>query len=436
LGTDVANKTYVDAVSQGFGLNKEACRVATTASFSGIATFQSASKPATFTEDLTTGTLTIDGISVAIGDRVLVKDETLLNAPQNGIYERIANTGGGSWVLQRASDFDNSPEVGEIRQGATVYIIEGTDNGSDSYIVTSATVSTIDDDDITFVLYSNSGNTTDPSFNSVTITGSDALTYGGNTLSTAEFEQLCNIEGNTISDTEWGYVANMQDVATTATPSFASLTSTGDIATTSGNITITAGNLTIGGNALTSAQVGHLENLDQTITTDQWGYLGASDQGIATTNDVTFNKVTSGEKVITTGATAGGEVTTKVLSATSTGGASATLSDDGTTDYVFSMADGDVVHGSISVMVVAAGATDSTADMGVREHKFMAVKAGGTVSLRTWSQVESTRSDGNFTVTVNTASNAGIGFSCVDDEAVPNKKFIGFLNISKGTIPA
>jgi hypothetical protein len=44
---------------------------------------------------------------------------------------------------------------------------------------------------------------------------------------------------------------------------------------------------------LTSGEVDQLQNIDAvTITNTQWGYLGASDQGITTTSDVTFNDLT------------------------------------------------------------------------------------------------------------------------------------------------
>jgi hypothetical protein len=43
---------------------------------------------------------------------------------------------------------------------------------------------------------------------------------------------------------------------------------------------------------ITSAEVNQLQNIDtETITNTQWSYLGASDQGIATTDNVTFNDV-------------------------------------------------------------------------------------------------------------------------------------------------
>ena len=62
-----------------------------------------------------------------------------------------------------------------------------------------------------------------------------------------------------------------------------------------GNITgtIASSNVTEISN-LTSAEGAQLENInDVTISNTQWGYLGATNQGLATTNNVIFNQVTS-----------------------------------------------------------------------------------------------------------------------------------------------
>ncbi|MCK5168963.1 MAG: hypothetical protein KAQ75_03710, partial [Bacteroidales bacterium] len=48
-----------------------------------------------------------------------------------------------------------------------------------------------------------------------------------------------------------------------------------------------------GVSALTTAEVDQLENIDLvTITNAQWAYLGATDQVLATTDNVTFNQIT------------------------------------------------------------------------------------------------------------------------------------------------
>ena len=63
------------------------------------------------------GTQTIDGVSVAVDDRVLVKNQD--TASENGIYDCAA----GAW--SRSSDSDVSEEV---TSGFSTYIEEGTAN--------------------------------------------------------------------------------------------------------------------------------------------------------------------------------------------------------------------------------------------------------------------------------------------------------------------
>lgn len=64
---------------------------------------------------------TIDGIAAAVGDRVLVKDQT--TASQNGIYVVAA----GAWT--RSADADASSEIA----AATVAVDQGTANGGKSF---------------------------------------------------------------------------------------------------------------------------------------------------------------------------------------------------------------------------------------------------------------------------------------------------------------
>jgi hypothetical protein len=79
---------------------------------------------ATLTNSGTLGVLVIDGITVTENSRVLVKNQSPAN--RRGIYT-CTNTGSSTtaWVLTRATDADQSPEV----RGAVVTIDRGTVNG-------------------------------------------------------------------------------------------------------------------------------------------------------------------------------------------------------------------------------------------------------------------------------------------------------------------
>lgn len=69
-------------------------------------------------------TLTVDGVTLAVGDRVLVKDQVAQGSNRNGIYSvTAAGSGAAPWVLTRAADFDTSAE---ILSGVRVRVTEGT----------------------------------------------------------------------------------------------------------------------------------------------------------------------------------------------------------------------------------------------------------------------------------------------------------------------
>lgn len=144
--TDAANKSYVDSVASGLSI-KQAVRVATT-------------------ENITlSGNPTIDGVTVADGDRVLVKNQ---NAPaENGIY--VVDGALENWV--RATDFD---EPGEITGGEFVFVKEGTSQADTGWVVATpnSEIGTIGTDPIVWVQFSAAG----------VIQAGDGLTQTGNTF--------------------------------------------------------------------------------------------------------------------------------------------------------------------------------------------------------------------------------------------------------------
>jgi len=101
--TDIANKQYVDYYAAGLSW-KEPCLVASTANIPTLS-----------------GLLTVDTVTLAAGDRVLVKNQS--TASQNGIYTAAA----GAW--SRAVGADDWNEY----LGAITFIIEGSQGGSAWY---------------------------------------------------------------------------------------------------------------------------------------------------------------------------------------------------------------------------------------------------------------------------------------------------------------
>ena len=142
---DAATKAYVDAVKQALDI-KDSVRVATTAAI-------------TIASDLGVGD-TIDGVTLADGDRVLVKNQT--DASQNGIY-----VAGSSPV--RSADANASADV---TSGMFCFVEEGTVNGDNGFVLTTNDPITLDTTDLTFTQFNGAGQ----------IIAGDALSKSGNTL--------------------------------------------------------------------------------------------------------------------------------------------------------------------------------------------------------------------------------------------------------------
>jgi hypothetical protein len=142
---DAATKSYVDAVKQALDI-KDSVRVATTANI-------------TISTDLNVGD-TIDGVTLADGDRVLVKDQS--TASENGIY-----VAGSSPA--RSGDANTSAEV---TSGLFVFVEEGTAGADNGYVLTTNNPITLDTTNLSFAQFSGAGQ----------IVAGDALSKSGNTL--------------------------------------------------------------------------------------------------------------------------------------------------------------------------------------------------------------------------------------------------------------
>ena len=142
---DAATKAYVDAVKQALDI-KDSVRVATTAAI-------------TIASDLGVND-TIDGVTLADGDRVLVKNQT--DASQNGIY-----VAGSSPV--RSADANASVDV---TSGMFCFVEEGTVNGDNGFVLTTNDPITLDTTDLTFTQFNGAGQ----------IIAGVALSKSGNTL--------------------------------------------------------------------------------------------------------------------------------------------------------------------------------------------------------------------------------------------------------------
>ena len=159
---DAATKAYVDAARSGLD-TKQSVRAATTAALpantrSGNVLTASAN-----------GALpAIDGVTLVVGDRLLVKDES--TGANNGIYT-ITTVGDASnpFVLTRASDADSSAEV---TSALFMFVEEGTTNADSGWTLTTNDAITLNSTALTFVQFSGAGQ----------IIASTGLAKSGNTL--------------------------------------------------------------------------------------------------------------------------------------------------------------------------------------------------------------------------------------------------------------
>lgn len=177
--SDAATKAYVDSVSQGLDI-KESVRVATTAELTVTAS-NGPGTPPSVGKTLTgpTEVLVIDGVTLSLGDRVLVKDQddgTPGLSVDNGIYTVTTLGVGGSvaWVLTRAEDADGETlnSDSEVTAGMFTFVSEGTDNANNGYVLSTNDTITLETTALTFTQFSGAGS----------VIAGDGLTKDGNTL--------------------------------------------------------------------------------------------------------------------------------------------------------------------------------------------------------------------------------------------------------------
>jgi hypothetical protein len=147
----LATKQYVDNIVTG--LNFHAPVVAASTTNLGVTYSNGTSGVgATLTADTLRAFNTLDGQSVAVGNRVLIKDQT--NQIQNGVYTLTNNGSAGvtAWILTRATDQDNSV-AGEMANGDDFNVQGGTVNAGKSFVNSTVGTITIGTTNITYSAY-------------------------------------------------------------------------------------------------------------------------------------------------------------------------------------------------------------------------------------------------------------------------------------------
>ena len=148
--TDAANKGYVDAARSGLDVK---------------ASVRAATNPLTDGNITLSGVKTIDtNVSLIVGDRVLVKDQT--NTAENGIW--VVASG----VWSRAADANGTADTGTVSGGTFTFVEEGYSNADSGWVVTSNGPINVGTDPMLWVQFSGAGQ----------ITAGTGLSKSGNTL--------------------------------------------------------------------------------------------------------------------------------------------------------------------------------------------------------------------------------------------------------------
>jgi hypothetical protein len=169
LATQQSIKAYVDSVASGLDV-KDSVHLATTAALAACTYANGTSGVgATLTADAN-GALSIDGVAVVSGDRLLIKDQS--TAAQNGIYT-VTNAGAdgsAAFVLTRATDADTTTE---LTAGAFTFVEEGTTNADNGFVMTTNGAITMGSTAVAWGQFSGAGS----------ITAGAGLAKSGSTLS-------------------------------------------------------------------------------------------------------------------------------------------------------------------------------------------------------------------------------------------------------------
>lgn len=295
--SQATTKLYVDnAVSSGLQ-PIEAARVASTGVLSAIYSSE------VFTSTIN-GAISIDQVSLALNDRIVVKDENGGTGATNGVYY-VTTVGDGSnpYQITRATDFDTASQP--ISANTFIYVSEGTTNAGTQWVLED-TVTTIDTDPVNWNQFGGgqtltAGNGIDISGNVISVDASStflnnplSFAQGGtNTISFASGSRLVQTNsGNTALQTS---SLNPSDVVTLSdTQILTNKTMTGinniiratSLATTTNDVIIASSSAPTTGQIIkaTSSSTAEWQNLTFTPTVSRTvmvGITGADYNSIA-----------------------------------------------------------------------------------------------------------------------------------------------------------
>jgi hypothetical protein len=166
----IATKGYVDAARQGLDV-KQSVRAATTAAVN-------------LSTDLEDGD-SLDGVTLAAGDRILVKD-------QGG--PGVAHVDNGIYVVQasgapvRASDSNGTADTGELSPGTFTFVEEGTVNSDKGFVISTNGTIVVGSTAIAWTQFSGAGS----------FVAGDGLSQSGNTINVNVVADRTAITGDAV----------------------------------------------------------------------------------------------------------------------------------------------------------------------------------------------------------------------------------------------
>jgi len=204
--TDAANKGYVDAAVVGIDW-KASVRAATTAAV-------------TLATGLENGD-SLDGVTLATGNRVLVKNQA--DATENGIYVVKA-----SGAPDRSTDADTSSE---ITASFAVFVEEGTVNADSGWTLTNNGTITVGSSELVFTQFTGLGQVTagaglTKTGNTLNIGAGTGITVNADTIENSGVLSIAGTANQITASASTGAItlSGPQDLHSGATPSFSGVT--------------------------------------------------------------------------------------------------------------------------------------------------------------------------------------------------------------------
>lgn len=293
---DAATKNYVDNAIVNAIAYKDASRLATTAALpTNIYSNGSSGVGATLTA-VSPAALTVDGQAVALGDRILVKNEA--TQANNGVYTvTTLGTGIVVYVLTRATDFNQSAEV---VTGAALFITSGTANTNTGWVMTTTGTVTMGTTAIVFSQFAGPGSIVFQA-NGTPLTAQSPVNFQNGSAVNGITINMSNPSAGIVQAAISGTLALATGVSgTLQATNFPALT--GDITTSAGSLATTLANSGVTASTYGSATVvpvltidskGRITSVSSATITGASGYTTIQDEGTPLTQRSTVNFIGS-----------------------------------------------------------------------------------------------------------------------------------------------